>query len=51
MKVATKSPNYRFRSPYSYCFRLIVPKDLQPYIGKNELRYSLKTGYIGLAKQ
>ncbi len=51
MNVTTKSPNYLVRNPYSYCFRLVVPKDLQPFVGKKELRYSLKTGYIGLAKQ
>jgi integrase len=28
-----------------------VPKDLQKYVGKKELRYSLKTGYLGRAKQ
>jgi hypothetical protein len=29
---------------------LIVPKDIQKFVGKTELRYSLKTGYIGVAK-
>ena len=29
---------------------MIVPKDLQKAVGKNELRYSLKTGYLGDAK-
>ena len=28
-----------------------VPKDLQAYIGRKELRYSLKTGYLGVAKK
>jgi len=46
-----KSPAYLIRNPYTYCFRMRVPKDLQPYVGKKELRYSLKTGYLGLAKQ
>jgi len=27
-----------------------VPKDLQAYIGRKELRYALKTGYLGKAK-
>ena len=27
-----------------------VPKDLQPYIGRKELRYPLKTGYLATAK-
>jgi hypothetical protein len=28
-----------------------VPKNLQPRVGRKELRYSLKTGYLGVAKQ
>ncbi|MDB4442264.1 tyrosine-type recombinase/integrase [bacterium] len=51
MKLNTKSPSYLIRNPHSYCFRLTVPKDLQKFVGKTELRYSLKTGYIGVAKQ
>ena len=51
MKQLSKSPNYLVRNPYSYCFRMFVPKDLQPFLGKKELRYSLKTGYLGVAKQ
>jgi hypothetical protein len=27
-----------------------VPKDLQDLVGKSELRYSLKNGYLGVAK-
>ena len=46
-----RSPSYLVRNPYSYCFRMIIPKDLRSYIGKKELRYSLKTGYLGAAKQ
>ena len=45
-----KSPSYLVRNRHSYCFRMNVPVDLQPFIGKKELRYSLKTGYIGVAK-
>lgn len=44
------SPSYLVRNPHSYCFRMFVPTDLQPYIGRKELRYSLRTGYVGLAK-
>ena len=51
MKPIPKSPSYLIRNPHSYCFRLTVPKDLQKFVGKTELRYSLKTGYIGVAKQ
>jgi len=44
------SPSYLVRNPHSYCFRLKVPPDLQRYVGKKELRYSLKTGYLSEAK-
>jgi integrase len=50
MKPITKSPSYLIRNPHSYCFRLVVPPDLQRLVGKTELRYSLKTGYLGRAK-
>ncbi len=46
----SRSPSYLVRNPYSYCFRMFVPKDLQPYIGRKELRYPLKTGYLATAK-
>ena len=29
---------------------MIVPKDLRKFVGKTELRYTLKTGYLGVAK-
>lgn len=45
-----RSPAYLSRNKHSYCFRLKVPDDLQCYVGKKELRYSLKTGYLGKAK-
>jgi hypothetical protein len=38
------SPSYLIRNRYSYGFRLRVPADLQEYVGKKELRYSLRTG-------
>ncbi|MBW2635100.1 MAG: hypothetical protein JRE14_13440 [Deltaproteobacteria bacterium] len=44
------SPSYLIRNSHSYCFRMFVPQDLQACVGKKELRYSLKTGYIGTAK-
>ncbi len=44
------SPSYLIQNRYSYCFRLHVPVDLQEYIGKKELRYSLQTGYLSEAK-
>jgi len=45
-----RSPSYLIRNHYTYCFRMKVPHDIQPYVGKKELRYSLKTGYVGVAK-
>lgn len=50
MKLISKSPHYLVRNSYSYCFRLHVPKDLQKSVGRKELRYSLKTGYLGVAR-
>ncbi len=50
MRPHNKSCSYLIRNPYSYCFRMVVPKDLQVLVGKTELRYSLKTGYLGDAK-
>ena len=46
-----RSPSYLIRNPYSYCFRMFVPKDLQRFIRKKELRFSLRTGYLGAAKR
>ena len=45
-----RSPSYLVRNPYTYCFRMNVPKDLQKVVGRKELRYSLETGYLGVAK-
>ena len=50
MRPVTKTPRYLIRNHYSYCFRMAVPKHLQKLVGKKELRYSLKTGYLGVAK-
>ena len=44
------SPSYLIRNPYSYCFRMKVPKSLQKTICKKELRYSLGTGILSDAK-
>ncbi|MGA8281304.1 MAG: DUF6538 domain-containing protein, partial [Desulfobacterales bacterium] len=51
MRTNPKSPSYLVRNPYSYCFRMVVPKDLQKFVGKRELRYTLRTGYAGIARQ
>ena len=50
MKPRRRAPSYTIRNRYSYCFRMVVPKDLQKFVGKKELRYTLATGYAGLAK-
>ncbi len=50
MKSLSHSPSYIIRNPYGYCFRMMVPIDLRTIVGKKELRYSLKTGYLGVAK-
>ena len=50
MKPLKRSPHYLVRNPHSYCFRANVPKDLQRLVGRRELRYSLKTGYVGIAR-
>ena len=47
----SKNPSCIVRTPYSYCFRMKVPIDIQEWVGKKELRYSLKTGRIGIARQ
>jgi Domain of unknown function (DUF6538) len=47
----SKSPSYLVRGPYIFYFRVNVPRDLQALIGKKELRYSLKTGYLNEARQ
>ena len=50
MKATLKSPCYLVRTPYSFCFRMIVPKDLRKFVGKTELRYTLRTGNLRTAK-
>ena len=49
MKAAFKSPVYLVRNPYSFCFRMIVPKDLRKFVGKTELRYTLRTAGFSFA--
>ena len=50
MKPLNKTAHYLVRNPHSFCFRINVPKDLQRVVGRRELRYSLKTGYVGVAR-
>jgi hypothetical protein len=46
------SPYYLVRKDRScFCFRLIVPLDLRRFVGRTELRYSLRTGFLGVAEQ
>ena len=42
---------YLLHTPSSFFFRLTIPVDLRFLIGKRELRWSLKTGAVGIAKQ
>ena len=51
MKSSGTNHSYIVRNPYSYCFRIIVPQDLYRFVGKKELRYTLKTGRLGIAKK
>lgn len=44
------SPSYLVKNPYSYCFRIKVPKNLQTITSRKELRYSLGTGILSDAK-
>ncbi len=44
------SASYLSKNPYSYCFRIKIPKDLLTTISRKELRYSLKTGNLSKAK-
>ena len=39
----SKASSYLIRPHHTFCFRLGVPPDLQPIIGKKKLRYSMKT--------
>jgi len=42
---------YLIHTPSPYCFRLIVPLNLRPHIGLSEIRRSLKTRSLSLAKE
>ena len=47
----TKSPDYLFRNPHSYCFRMGVPEALRDIVGRRELRYSLRTCRLSEARR
>jgi hypothetical protein len=44
------SSTYTYHTPSGYIFRLRIPKDLQPVVGKTEFRYSLRSGFFREAK-
>lgn len=50
MKPLNKTAHHLVRNPHSYCFRVNVPKDLQQLVGRKELRYSLRTGCLSIAR-
>ena len=43
--------SYLLETTSGYVFRYCIPKNLKSVVGKTELRYSLKTGQLGLAKR
>jgi hypothetical protein len=43
-------PSYLYQSPSEYIFRIRVPDDIKPVVGRVEFRYSLRTGALRLAK-
>lgn len=45
----SKFPNM-YQCPSGYVFRMRVPNDLKPIVGKGEFRYSLRTGSLRVAK-
>ena len=44
------APTYLKNHPSGYIFRYCTPKDVQAVVKRKELRYSLRTGKLGLAK-
>ena len=47
----TPSPRYTFQRNSLYYFRYTLPPDISKVVGKQGLRYSLKTGYIKQAER
>jgi hypothetical protein len=47
----TPRPRYTFQRNSLYCFRYTLPPDISKVVGKQGLRYSLKTGYIKQAER
>lgn len=50
MKSFSKSSSYLIRNQYTFCFRMHIPKDLQSAIGRKEIRRSLQSVQLGIAK-
>jgi len=50
MKPLNKTAHYLVRNAHSYCFRVNVPRELQTLVGRRELRYSLRTGCVRIAR-
>ena len=44
------APTYLKNHPSGYIFRYCIPKGVQQVVKRTELRYSLRTGKLGLAK-
>ena len=42
--------SYLLHKPYGYLFRVTVPLDIRHFICRTEIRYSLRTGELRLAK-
>jgi hypothetical protein len=51
MASSNSSPTYLIRNQYSYCFLFKVPIDLQKFVGRKEISYSLKTDSKTEAKE
>ena len=47
----TRKPRYTFQRNSLYYFRYTLPPDISKVVGKQGLRYSLKTGYIKQAER
>ena len=47
----TPKPRYTFQRNSLYYFRYTLPPDISKVVGKQGLRYSLKTGYIKQAER
>lgn len=50
MGFSVSQPSYLYQSSSGYIFRLRVPTDLRPVVGKTEFRYSLRTDALRTAK-